>query len=95
MGQIPVVLDASEGGSPVSPVIVGTLLSNHPIDLAIGAGRAMNGVAMSTVTIDTIINVTAFTSLEPAQAAKIHTLRLVRSTRNSSSTADFPNIRHR
>jgi uncharacterized protein DUF3489 len=42
------------------------------IDLAFGANRAMNGVAMNTFTIDANSNITAFASLDEARAAKIH-----------------------
>ena len=48
------------------------LLANRTIDLAFAGKRAMNGVAMNTFTIDTNNNITAFASLDEAQAAKIH-----------------------
>jgi hypothetical protein len=48
------------------------LTANRRIDLAFGAGRVMNGVAMNTFTIDANNNITAFASLDDAQAAKIH-----------------------
>ena len=56
---------------PRAPV-AGIPLANRTIDLAFGANRAMNGVAMNTFTIDTNNNITAFASLDEAQAAKIH-----------------------
>ena len=48
------------------------LAANRRIDLALRANRAMNGVAMNTFTIDANNNITAFTSLDEARAAKIH-----------------------
>jgi hypothetical protein len=48
------------------------LPANRRIDLALRAGRVMNGVAMNTFTIDTNNNITAFASLEEARAAKIN-----------------------
>jgi hypothetical protein len=48
------------------------LPDNRTIDLALGANRGMNGVAMNTFTIDANNNITAFASLDEAQAAKIH-----------------------
>jgi hypothetical protein len=48
------------------------LAANRGIDLAFGAKRAMNGVAMNTFTIDANNNITAFASLDEARAAKIH-----------------------
>jgi hypothetical protein len=53
-------------------VVAGILLANRTNDLAFGANRAMNGVAMNTFTIDANNNVTAFASLDQARAAKIH-----------------------
>ena len=50
----------------------GILLDRRRIDLAFGEKRAMNGVAMNTFTIDTNNNITAFASLDEAQASKIH-----------------------
>jgi len=47
------------------------LPDNRTIDLALGAAGAMNGVAMNTFTIDANHNITAFASLQEAQAAKI------------------------
>jgi hypothetical protein len=55
-----------------APVVAGILLANRTIDLAFGAGRVMNGVAMNTFTIDPNNNITAFASLDEARAAKIH-----------------------
>jgi hypothetical protein len=57
---------------PSGPVVAGILLANRTNDLAFGAGRVMNGVAMNTFTIDTNNNITAFASLDEARAAKIH-----------------------
>src|ERR1035437_390752 len=57
---------------PSGPVVAGILLANRTIHLAFGENRAMNGVAMNTFTIDTNNNITAFASLDQAQAAKIH-----------------------
>jgi hypothetical protein len=57
---------------PRAPVVAGILLANRTNDLAFGANRAMNGVAMNTFTIDANNNVTAFASLDQARAAKIH-----------------------
>jgi hypothetical protein len=48
------------------------LLARRRIDLAFGAERVMNGVAMNTFTIDANSNITAFASLDEARAAKIH-----------------------
>jgi hypothetical protein len=42
--------------------------TNRIIDLAFGANRAMNGVAMNTFTIDQNNNITAFASQEQARA---------------------------
>ena len=58
---------------PCAPVAAGILLANRTNDLAFGADRAMNGVAMNTFTIDANNNITAFASLDEARAAKIHT----------------------
>ena len=52
--------------------IAGILLASRGIDLAFTGKRAMNGVAMNTFTIDPNNNITAFASLDEAQAAKIH-----------------------
>jgi hypothetical protein len=57
---------------PSVPVVAGILPANRTIDLAFGAGRVMNGVAMNTFTIDANNNVKAFASLDDARAAKIH-----------------------
>jgi hypothetical protein len=48
------------------------LTANRRIDLAFGASRAMNGVAMNTFTIDANSNITAFASLDDARTATIH-----------------------
>jgi hypothetical protein len=48
------------------------LVADRRIDLAFGATGVMNGVAMNTFTIDASNNITAFASLDDAQAAKIH-----------------------
>src|ERR1035437_6258693 len=56
---------------PRAPV-AGIPLANRTIDLAFGGKRAMNGVAMNTFTIDANNNITAFSSLDEARAAKIH-----------------------
>jgi hypothetical protein len=48
------------------------LPASPTIDLAFGANRGMNGVAMNTFTIDATNNITAFASLEEARAAKIN-----------------------
>src|ERR1039457_1678708 len=58
----------------------GILLANRTIDLAFGAERVMNSVAMNTFTIDTNNNITAFASLVEARAAKIHTAEYFGST---------------
>ena len=46
-------------------------VADRRIDLAFGARRVMNGVAMNTFTIDANNNITAFASLDDARAAKI------------------------
>jgi hypothetical protein len=52
------------------PSIVARILAaKRTIDLASGGNRAMNGVAMNTFTIDANNNITAFPSIEEAQAA--------------------------
>jgi len=57
---------------PSEPVVTGILPAQRRIDLASGAGRVMNGVAMNTFTIDANNNITAFASLDDARAAKIN-----------------------
>jgi hypothetical protein len=65
------------------------LPANRRIDLAFGANRAMNGVAMNTFTIDANSNITAFASLDEARAAKIHNAECF-----GSLVPDFPSAAH-
>jgi hypothetical protein len=60
-----------QGCDEAPPASALILLVDRRIDLAFGANRAMNGVAMNTFTIDANSNITAFASLDEARAAKI------------------------
>jgi hypothetical protein len=66
---LPAFPQSRDEAMPISAEIP---LANRAIDLAFGANRAMNGVAMNTFTIDANNNITAFASLDEARAAKIH-----------------------
>ncbi len=61
-----------QGCDDATPIGARIPLATRRIDLAFGANRAMNGVAMNTFTIDASSNITAFASLDEARAAKIH-----------------------
>ena len=61
-----------QGCDEATPIGSRIPLATRRIDLAFGAKRAMNGVAMNTFTIDANNNITAFASLVEARAAKIH-----------------------
>jgi len=66
------VLRFPQGCDEAPTVSARILAADRIIDLAFGANRAMNGVAMSTFTIDANHNITAYASLDEARAAKIH-----------------------
>jgi Protein of unknown function (DUF3489) len=63
----------SQGCDEATPIGARILVTDRTIDLAFGAERVMNGVAMNTFTIDANNNITAFASLDQARAAKIQT----------------------
>src|ERR1700722_14605839 len=70
--MVKVPLPAFPQGCDEAPPGETQIPANRTIDLAFGANRAMNGVAMNTFTIDANSNITAYASLDEARVPKIH-----------------------